>query len=127
MIFLTFVLYVKNRLDAGRAYKLKEIDPLYFKTYTGNSPSYLEASRQTLKNQFELPVIFYFLTILIYSLDNISIFEILVCWCFSISRYVHAYIRLSSNYVPYRAKIFTFGFIMIFILFLSALSKSIFL
>ena len=116
LIFLTLFLYVKNRIDAQIAYKSKDIDPLYFKTYKGKAPEYLETSRQTLKNQFELPVIFYFYILLIMNFENISILELILCWLFSISRYIHVYIRLSSNYVPYRAKVFTFGFFIICIL-----------
>lgn len=116
LIFLTLFLYVKNRIDAKIAYESKDIDPLYFKTYSGEAPHYLETSRQTLKNQFELPVLFYFYILLLMNFQNISILELILCWLFSISRYIHAYIRLSSNYVPYRAMVFTFGFFIICIL-----------
>ena len=116
MIFLTFFLYLKNRMDAGRAYRSKEVEPTYFKTYNGKAPHYLETSRQTLKNQFELPVIFYFYILLLMNFETISILELILCWLFSISRYLHAYIRLSSNYVPCRAKVFTFGLFILCVL-----------
>ena len=116
LIFLTLFLYIKNRIDAKIAYESKDINPSYFKTYSGEAPAYLETSRQTLKNQFELPVLFYFYILLLMNFQNISILELLLCWLFSISRYIHAYIRLSSNYVPYRAMVFTFGFFIICIL-----------
>ena len=105
-----------NRLDANKAYKSREVEGKYFKTYAGKAPYYLETSRQTLKNQFELPVVFYFLVILLYINETITIYELMLSWAFSISRYLHAYIRLTSNYVPYRAKIFTFGYFTLIIL-----------
>jgi len=123
LIFLTLFLYVKNRIDAKGAYQSKELEPSYFKTYQGKAPHYVETSRQTLKNQFELPVIFYFYILLLIHFQNISILELILCWLFSISRYIHAYIRLSSNYVPYRAIIFTFGFFIICILSIDILIK----
>ena len=46
----------------------------------------------------------------------ITIYELILSWTFSISRYLHCYIRLTSNYVPYRAKIFTFGYLILIIL-----------
>ena len=116
LIFLTLFLYIKNRMDAKSAYQSKELEPSYFKTYKGTAPHYLETSRQTLKNQFELPVIFYFYILLLMNFENISILELILCWLFSISRYLHAYIRLSSNHVPYRAKVFTFGLIILCVL-----------
>ena len=116
MILLTFFIYMKNRLDANKAYKSGAIESNYFKTYNGTAPYYLETSRQTLKNQFELPIIFYFLIILLYMNETITIYQLALSWAFSISRYLHCYIRLTSNYIPYRAKIFTFGYIVLIIL-----------
>ena len=121
MILLTFFLYIKNRLDASKAYKSGEIEGKYFKTYDGKAPYYLETSRQTLKNQFELPVIFYFLIVLLYINETITIYELILSWSFSISRYVHCYIRLTSNYVPYRAKIFIFGCFTLIVLSIAVL------
>ena len=116
LILLTFFIYLKNRLDANKAYKSGDIDGKYFKTYGGKAPYYLETSRQTLKNQFEIPIIFYFLIVLLYTNGTITIYELMLSWAFTISRYLHCYIRLTSNHVPYRAKIFTFGyFILIFL------------
>ncbi len=112
-------------MDADRAYRSKEVEPTYFKTYNGKAPHFLETSRQTLKNQFELPVIFYFYILLFINFENISIFELILCWLFSISRYLHAYIRLSSNYVPYRAKVFTFGLLILCVLFFDLIIKII--
>ena len=115
-IFLTFFIYIKNRLDANKAYKSGEVEGKYFKTYDGKAPFYLETSRQTLKNQFELPVIFYFLVVLLYINETITNYELMLSWAFSISRYLHAYIRLTSNYVTYSAKIFIFGYFILIIL-----------
>ena len=123
LIFLTLFLYVKNTIDAKSAYQSKELEPSYFKTYQGKAPHYVETSRQTLKNQFELPVIFYFYILLLMNFETISILELILCWLFSISRYLHAYIRLSSNHVPYRAMIFTFGVFIICILSIDILIK----
>ena len=99
MILLTLFIYLKNRLDAKKAYKSGDVEGKYFKTYNGNVPDYLETSRQTLKNQFELPIIFYFLIILLYINETIT-----------------SYIRLTSNHIPHRAKIFTLGYIILIIL-----------
>ena len=90
-------------------------------TYDGKAPYYLETSRQTLKNQFELPVLFYFLIVLLYINETITIYELILSWTFSISRYLHCYIRLTSNYVPYRAMIFTLGYFTLIILSIAVL------
>jgi len=109
MITLTLFLYVKSYLDSVKAKKSDVIKFSYFKTYKGEAPDYLEVSRQTLKNQFELPILFYFLTSMILIFDNNTILDLIFSWLFVISRYMHCYIRLTSNYVPNRAKAFKFG------------------
>jgi len=113
MMFLTLFLYFKNYLDNVKATKSGNIKFSYFKTYDGNVPDYVSISRQTLKNQFELPILFYFLVSVILAFDKVSQLDIILGWIFVISRYLHCYIRLSSNYVPYRAKIFQLGLIVL--------------
>jgi len=115
MMFLTLFLYGKNYFDNVKAAKNKSVKSDYFKAYKGDVPEYIHVSRQTLKNQFELPILFYFLTAIIFSYNQIKIADIVFSWLFVISRYLHCYVRLTSNYIPYRAKIFQFGlFILIF-------------
>jgi hypothetical protein len=109
MMSLTWFLYIKNYLDNIKAAKNKSIKFSYFKTYSGKVPNNVAVSRQTLKNQFELPIFFYFLVCVILAFDKVSKIDIIFSWTFVALRYLHCYIRLSSNYVPNRAKFFSLG------------------
>ena len=113
MMILALFLYVKNYIDNVKARKSDAIKFSYFKTYQGEVPDYVVISRQTLKNQFELPIFFYFLISVILVFDKVSQLDLIFSWIFVISRYLHCYIRLSSNFVPYRAKIFQIGLILL--------------
>ena len=115
MMILTLFLYVKNYLDNVKAKKSNAVKFSYFKIYEGEVPDYVSISRQTLKNQFELPIFFYFLTAIILVFDQVSQLDLIFSWIFVISRYLHCYIRLSSNYVPYRAKVFKLGMIILIV------------
>ena len=115
MIFLTLFLYTKNYLDNVKAKKNKSIKFSYFKIYQGEVPEYVAVSRQTLKNQFELPLFFYFLISLILIFDIVTIVDLVFAWLFVIARYIHCYIRLTSNYVPNRAIIFLLGLFLLII------------
>ena len=115
MIFLTFFLYVKNYLDNIKAAKDKALKFSYFKAYSGDVPEYIAVSRQTLKNQFELPILFYFTVSIVLIFDKASQLDLIFSWLFTISRYIHCYIRLSSNYIPYRAKIFSLGLLILIV------------
>ena len=113
MIILTLFLYVKNYLDNRKATINKSIKFSYFKTYGGDVPDYVAVSRQTLKNQFELPVFFYFLISIILVFDTVYQLDLILAWLFVISRYLHCYIRLSSNNVLYRAAVFKLGMVLL--------------
>ena len=113
MMILTLFLYGKNYLDNRKATLNKSINFSYFKTYIGEVPEYVTVSRQTLKNQFELPIFFYFLTSLVIAFDNVSQLDLILAWIFTVIRYLHCFIRLSSNYVPYRALFFKLGMLVL--------------
>ena len=113
LMLLTLFLYIKNYLDNKKAYKNKLVKADYFKIYQGVVPETIELSRQTLKNQFELPVFFYFLVVLLLIFNNITIIDLILAWLFVLSRYIHCYIRLTSNYIPFRAGIFSLGLLFL--------------
>ena len=115
MMILTLFIYVKNYLNFVKAKKSNAVKFSYFKTYQGEVPDYMDVSRQTLKNQFELPIFFYFLISIILVFDKVSQLDIILAWIFVASRYLHCYIRLSSNYVPHRAKVFKLGMLVLIV------------
>ena len=115
MMILTLYLYVKNHFDTRKEIINKSIKFSYFKTYTGEVPNNVMVSRQTLKNQFELPIFFYFLISVILVFDKVSQLDLILAWIFVSSRYLHCYIRLSANYVPHRAIVFTLGMLVLIV------------
>tara|TARA_Y100000590_G_scaffold248389_1_gene279103 strand:- start:72 stop:485 length:414 start_codon:yes stop_codon:yes gene_type:complete len=115
MMILTLFVYVKNYLDNRKAIINKSTKLSYFKTYKGEVPDYVAVSRQTLKNQFELPIFFYFLISTILVFDKVSQLDLILAWIFVASRYLHCYIRLSSNHVPHRAKVFKLGMLVLIV------------
>ena len=123
MVCLTFILYIKNRLDVGRAIKEKKLALKYVKLYNIDPPDYVNLSRQTLKNQFESPILFYVLVCMLFVNDNLTNLDLVLAWIYAISRYLHAYVRLSRNYIPHRALIFTLGLVILLVSWISFLTK----
>ena len=115
MMILTLFVYVKNYLNFVKAKKSNAVKFSYFKTYKGEAPDYVNVSRQTLKNQFELPIFFYFLISVILAFNKVSQLDLILAWIFVASRYLHCYIRLSSNHVPHRAKVFKLGMLALIV------------
>ncbi len=71
---------------------------------------------KNLANQFQLPVIFYVLCLVLASLDAVDILTLVVAWLFVASRYAHAYVHVSTNYVPNRLRAFLLGAVFLFVL-----------
>ena len=81
---------------------------------------------KNLANQFQLPVIFYVLCLILASIDAVAMVTLAVAWVFVATRYVHAYVHVSTNYVPVRMRAFLLGALTLFVLFgltIAALAK----
>ena len=57
-------------------------------------------------NQFELPVLFYVLTILAYVTHKAGVAFVILAWIFVIFRLLHAYIHTTSNVVRARGALY---------------------
>jgi hypothetical protein len=60
-------------------------------------------------NQFELPVLFYVLVAFALITRQADLLFVILSWIFVASRFVHAYIMVTTNYVPRRAQVHFIG------------------
>jgi hypothetical protein len=67
-------------------------------------------------NQFELPVLFYVLTILEYVTHLAGIVFVVLAWIFVIFRILHAYVHVTSNIVRLRGAFFAIGAVVLAIM-----------
>lgn len=72
--------------------------------------------RNNLANQFELPVLFFAVCLAIHATAGTSYLTVTLAWIFVLSRFVHAYIHVTSNRMRYRQPAFTFGFLVLLVL-----------
>src|ERR1700739_3644346 len=57
-------------------------------------------------NQFELPVLFYVLTVLAYVTHLAGLVFVVLAWIFVLLRYLHAYVHVTSNNVRLRGALY---------------------
>jgi hypothetical protein len=57
-------------------------------------------------SQFELPVLFYVLTILAYITHQAGVLFVILAWLFVIFRLLHAYVHVTSNKINIRGPLF---------------------
>jgi hypothetical protein len=70
----------------------------------------------SFSNQFELPVLFYVLTILEYVTHLAGVAFVVMAWIFVISRILHAYVHVTSNKINLRGPLFGVGAIVLLIM-----------
>lgn len=115
-VVLVFTLYVYLGIVKSRAVKTGSVDR---KKASLNSKAWPENVVQVvnnLANQFESPVIFYILSVIYYLTNHADSVLVAIMSAYVLSRYIHTYIHVTSNYVPYRFKAFLIGVLILLVL-----------
>ncbi|MGB3813225.1 MAG: MAPEG family protein [Shinella sp.] len=72
--------------------------------------------KNAIANQFELPVLFYAVSILLYLVDADNPVTVAGGWLFVALRYAHAYVHVTSNRLRYRRPLFIAGLLVVMLL-----------
>jgi hypothetical protein len=108
-VLLTLAIYVRLikvkilELRAGRVNRDRL--PLHEDAW----PESVLQINNNIRNQFELPVLFYVLCVVLWLVDAVNPLALAAATAFALSRVAHAMIHLGSNYVPSRRRAFTVG------------------
>jgi hypothetical protein len=82
----------------------------------GNWPIYARQAEYSFQNQFELPVLFYLLTILSIMTKHADLFFLLMAWVFVTLRVLHAFVHVTVNDLRARAGLFVASAIVLTIM-----------
>ncbi len=106
---LTFVLLLW--MARARIGALKRRETTLADTALGqlNWPPRVQQISNCYQNQFQLPLLFYVLTILVIITRHADFLFVVMAWLFVLTRLVHAYIHTGSNYVRHRFNAFAVG------------------
>ncbi len=69
--------------------------------------------RNAIANQFELPVLFYVVSIVLFMTQADNLPAVCAAWIFVATRYGHAYVHVTSNNLRYRSPLFALGFLVL--------------
>ena len=75
------------------------------------------------RNQFEVPVLFYVLTVLALYLRKADIVFVVLAWVFVISRLLHAYIHVTSYAVQRRGLAYIVGVLVLLIMWIIFIAR----
>ncbi|MEQ9688087.1 MAG: MAPEG family protein [Bauldia litoralis] len=112
-VALTFALLlrlgqVRIRLVRGGAVNLRDYA-------TGHDvwPQEVKNVANAFRNQFELPVLFYLVTVLAFLAGRMSMALLVFSWLFVVTRLLHALIYVTTNNIPRRFAVYAAGFFIL--------------
>ncbi|MGR6871515.1 MAPEG family protein [Pseudomonas sp. HK3] len=108
-IFLTLIMFIILGVRKSKAVKAGEVNRKQTALNNREWPDYVVKVSNNIANQFEAPILFYVLSLVLYSIDAVGIVAIILAWLFTLSRFAHAYVHIGTNYVPMRLRLFLIG------------------
>ena len=104
-VFLLFSWLTVARL---RAVKRHEVEFIAFAH--GEEPHPIARITRNLANQFELPVIFYAVVVLLVATKNVTTVDVVAAWVFVAGRVIHSLVQTLTDNVPLRGQVFLINF-----------------
>lgn len=108
-MLIVIVLFLRLANVKETAIANGEVDHQRRALYPDAWPNAVIQVNNAINNQFQAPLLFYILVLVLWQLDGINTLTHLLAWIFTISRLVHAYIHVTTNRVPKRRLTFTIG------------------
>ncbi len=108
-MLLVFAMFIRLGIVKSKAMSAGLADRSKTALDTKAWPENVVKVSNNIANQFETPVLFYILLLVIYLTESVNSAALGLTFAYVISRYIHAYIHVTSNTVPYRLKAFLFG------------------
>jgi len=115
-IILIFMVYIYLGRVKTRAIEEGNVDRQDASLNPKAWPEYVVKVSNNLDNQFESPILFYMLSVIYYLTNHVNNILIFIMGIYVLSRYIHAYVHVTSNYVPYRYKFFVIGLLTLLVL-----------
>jgi len=104
------------------ALKRREVDLKYYEAYRGDDePEPVKVVGRHFVNLFEVPVLFYVASIMIYVTGQTSVWLVALGWLYVALRYLHSYIHLGSNKVMVRFRFYFLSCLVLMVMWLTLL------
>jgi hypothetical protein len=111
----TFMLYAWLTVARTRAVKSGQIDYSCF-VLGREEPLQVARITRNLANQFELPVIFYAVVVLLVALGRVATIDVIAAWLFVAGRVVHTLVQTLTDDVVLRGRVFLISFTAVVLL-----------
>lgn len=105
-IALTLGMYVLLALRKAQALRAKTLNIKEAALDNKAWPDAVVKVSNNIANQFETPVLFYALCLILFTINGVTLLSIALAWIFIALRYMHARIHIGTNHVPKRMRVF---------------------
>ncbi len=122
-VFLTLAMFIVLGARKAVAVKAGSVDRHQAALDNRVWPIEVLKVSNNIANQFEIPVLFYVLCLVLYSLNAAGPVAVVLAWLFVVSRYAHAYVHIGSNYVPVRMRLFMISCVVLLAMMVVAVWK----
>ncbi|THV23325.1 MAPEG family protein [Peteryoungia ipomoeae] len=112
--FLIFCLYALLVVRRAEVVKSGEVEREAFRDNLAE-PQASRVVNKAIANQFELPVLFYAVCVLLYIAEADNLPAVVGAWVFVLARYVQAYMQVTGKLL-FRRLSFMAGFVVLFLL-----------
>ncbi len=118
IILIMHIHTVVNAFQLRKSIISKELDSRWLKYMPGwqEIPLNIQASRELYKNLFEAPLPFLVYCLFAYTIDHVTMLNLILAWLFVIFRVWHYYVRMSNPKISKRRIPFQYSLIVTFIL-----------
>lgn len=109
MVTLTFGVLTVTFLTRVHSVRTGAVKSSYFRLFQGVAPDYIEKTTRHFANIFQMPVLFYAVTVLCIAIDLVTPALVVLAWLYVVARAGHVLIHLTYNNVRHRLLIFAAG------------------
>jgi hypothetical protein len=114
-IGLIFLLYAWLTFERTKAVASGETEYACF-VLGRDEPLHVARITRNLANQFELPVIFYVLVVVLLVTGRVTWIDIAAAWVFVAGRLIHTLVQTLTDNVPLRGRVFLINFLAVVVL-----------
>ena len=118
IILIMHIHTVVNALQLRKSIISKELDSRWLKYMPGwqEIPLNIQASRELYKNLFEAPLPFLVYCLFAYTVDHVTMLNLVLAWLYVAFRFWHYSVRMSNPKISKRRVPFQYSLIVTFIL-----------
>ena len=108
-VALTIFMFIRIAMVKARSLEAGDVDLSRRALHPDAWPDYVLQVTNNVRNQFEMPVLFYVIALGLWALGEVNVATLALAWVYVASRLAHAYIHTGSNTVKYRLRMFKLG------------------